>query len=192
MLALYDFSSRNNKEITVRKGDIVEASIRNLNHKTVGFFFLIAKLLNIIIVIICSSSTCSCWIRPTSGGRWGTVEERKATFHTMSWSPMKRSRFRWATSTRCQQLCGLRWRPTDEENRTSQLSHTLSDVWSIMCHPHWLSKKMDGTSSFRKEAKAQVQTNMHSIVWPAGTAKVGCKKTKWLAVNIESTLLSLW
>lgn len=39
MLALYDFNSRNNKEITVRKGDIVEASIRNLNHKTVGFFF---------------------------------------------------------------------------------------------------------------------------------------------------------
>lgn len=42
MLALYDFTSRNNKEITVRKGDIVEASTRNLNHKTiVCLFFLL-------------------------------------------------------------------------------------------------------------------------------------------------------
>lgn len=43
MLALYDFTSRNNKEITVRKGDIVEASTRNLNHKTIVCFFSYCK-----------------------------------------------------------------------------------------------------------------------------------------------------
>lgn len=37
MLVLYDFTSRNSKELTVKKGDIVEASIRNENHT--GVFF---------------------------------------------------------------------------------------------------------------------------------------------------------
>lgn len=29
------------------------------------------------------------------------------------------------------------------------------------------------------------QTNLHSIVWLAGTAKSGCKKTKTLAVDTK-------
>lgn len=70
MLVLYDFTSRNGKELTVRKGDIVEASTRNPNRTTlVVFFFFTPMLLIIFIIIICSSSICSCWTRATSGGR---------------------------------------------------------------------------------------------------------------------------
>lgn len=39
MLVLYDFSSRNGKELTVRKGDIVKASGRSLDHAAVVFIF---------------------------------------------------------------------------------------------------------------------------------------------------------
>lgn len=53
MLVMYDFASRNSKELAVRKGDVVEASIRKRNH--------ISLLLNIVIfIVICSSSIHSC------------------------------------------------------------------------------------------------------------------------------------
>lgn len=41
MLVLYDFTSRNVKELTVRKGDIVTVSIRNHNHSTVNRVFFL-------------------------------------------------------------------------------------------------------------------------------------------------------
>lgn len=44
MLVLYDFTSRNSKELTVRKGDIVEASIRN--HSIIVFSYNESNVFN--------------------------------------------------------------------------------------------------------------------------------------------------
>lgn len=43
---------------------------------------------------------------------------------------------------------------------------------------------MGGASFFKKEPYEEVVKNLHSMVWSAGAAKYGCKKTKdcWLSV----------
>lgn len=58
-------------------------------------------------------------------------------------------------------------------------------VWGVtlaarppQCGNSWPSINMDGASGLKKEANMEVQKKMHSIFWPAGTAKNGCKKTK--------------
>lgn len=60
----------------------------------------------------------------------------------------------------------------------------------LTAHPylaisHWQCWKMGGASAFKKGGQHGNTRNLHSSVWPAGTAKSGCKKTKkeWLSTR---------
>lgn len=103
-----DFLSRNDRELTVRKGEMVEVSIK-MNQQL--FFCSLLRCLNqwpgFFVV-----STRSCWTNQSSGGKWGTTEGRKASFPIMSWVLQMSSRSRWvtltlrSTSTQCVNMIG--------------------------------------------------------------------------------------
>lgn len=88
-----DFISRNHREITVQRGEVVEVSVCFCSIQT-----LLLMNPNIQCLFV-----RSCWISPSSGGKWGTAAARRDTCLTTSckllmscrptwWAPLRKSR----------------------------------------------------------------------------------------------------
>lgn len=115
MCVLYDFISRNHRELTVRKGEMVDVSFSDMIQVRLYNQWPPVRPSHDSFIHL---STCRCWTQRSSGGEWGTSRARRDSCPTTS------CRLQTNNLTRCQIL--VQYQPIIINHFINKTNNSLS------------------------------------------------------------------